>query len=152
MFWKKREKKEVKPLGTSVSWEDWTKSELPCCMDTHLLSVLNKDKELVTGVGKGLPDIDIILKDGVVYFIVHTIEHNCYLKDIKDPTQFMYCVSDDPSMEYAGDWTQLGCMRVFFVLNGPTFEFGKDYMLVSCPAKYFTIKPSYNEVGVDKVN
>jgi len=151
-FWKKKEKKEYKELGRHVTWEEWEKCDLPSCVESHMISIANDKGELITSVGRGLVGFDIILKDKKAYFLLHSPMHNKALKKYEGIEQFMFCVSDDPSMEYAGDWTQMGCMRIFFVLNGPTMTYGKDYLLVTCAFEELIIRDSYNKIDVDKEN
>lgn len=151
-WFKKKEKKEVKSLGESVTWTEWDTCKLLSATKSHLITVVTKTGDVSTIVGKGLPDFDLILKEKTAYFVLHAAEHNQLLKNTNDVIQFMYCVSDDPSMETAGDWTQMGCMRVFFVLNGCTMEYEKDCLIVSCSIKHLIIEDSYNEISVDKVN
>ena len=153
MSWfKKKEKKEVKALGQAVTWKEWEESKLLSATESHLITVVTKDGDIATIVGKGLPDFDLVLKEEVAYFVLHAAEHNQLLKNTNNIVQFMYCVSDDPSMETAGDWTQMGCMRIFFVLNACTMEYEKDCLIVSCPVSKLIIQDSYNEISVDKVN
>lgn len=151
MFWKKKKKeKEIKSLGRAVSWEEWNKSELPVAVHSHMISVF-ANNNLKTIIGPGLVDFDIFIKKNEVLLSLHTnIYKDTFNKDQIDET-FMFCMSDDPSMEHAGDWTQMGCMRIFFVMYEPKYEVYSDRLVIKCDRDKFVLQDSYNEVSVDKV-
>lgn len=150
MLWKK-DKREVKPLGRQVSWQEWKDSPLPSAVDSHMISVLTDTKEYRTIVGDGVVDFDIVVTEEKVYMVIHNGAHEKNLADIKHCQLFTLCMSDDPAMEHANDWTQMGCMRIFYVMEDATVELHKDFILVECPRAKFKISDSYNEISVDKV-
>jgi len=151
-FWKKDELPEEKPVGRMVSWNEWHDSKLLPAVKSYLVSVYTDKKELRNFVCPNLVDIDIVVKGDVVHFIVKddVLKPHIDSKCTSHKT-FMFCMSDDPSMDYAGDWTQMGCMRIFFVAYNPTYKWSKGNLIVTAARKDFIVMDDYNEVSVDKV-
>lgn len=151
MFFQK--KKIVKELGKSVSWDEWDNVNLPIATKSHILTLETESNKMINCVANDLVDFDIINDGKNIYFMIHTNKHNANIKMFLAQTkitQLSLCMSDDPCLEHAGDWMQLGCMRILYVLNNPTFMFEKDCLIVICKFKDFALKDKLNEIMVDK--
>ncbi len=114
--------------------------EKPNCKDTMLLSTLNKNKDTNTYV--------------IPLLTLHRYEDEDKIKitlDMKldmiskDTNKIVITISDDPMMEWAGDYINLGCNTIRYALNNVSITFIKGKTIFKGILKDF--KQTYNFCG-----
>ena len=98
----------------SCTEEEYQNSELPSVYESFIITGL-KGGDTNNLVVKGLCEVNFFELDNTSVMLLPKINFN---KDwFKEWDYLMLIFSDDPSLEYAGDWMQLGCSRFLFVLE-----------------------------------
>lgn len=149
MIFKKKKVKSTVSVA-AVSWDEWHKNELPVATESYLISLMLKDKEYRTIICGGLPDIDVLIQKDTVTLVIRNDLLKSHEKDFSDILEFYFCITDDPGVLHAGDWSQLGCMRILLTFYDPKvwLESGRTY--IQCSPEKFNANKIPSEVHVDK--
>ena len=152
MFWKKKEKREIKEIGKLVSWDEWDECKLPVATESFIITLVQQGGEVNNIVVRGLADLDVFFHGDEVSVVLHTnLIKGVYPEGTK-LKQFQILYTDDPTAEFAGDWTNLGFLRIFFASLNPSVKYTNGAAIITAKKDNFLLGENFNDIFIDKAN
>lgn len=149
-FWQKKDKKIEYSSVVPLSEEEYAKCDLPDVYTSAIVTYGFPGSEMRTHILLGLPKMEFICKEFIVDLVIYTRDLHHLFADGQNLHGFQICISDDPSLEFAGDWMQMGCNRIMHSIDYAVVHLYDDKIVLTGNVSNYhaEVKP---EIVVDKV-